>query len=226
MNQSANVRSVDALQDFKLAMITFSEDAKNALTGVEMEVRRIRDWLVREQLAYWQTQVKRRNEAVSMARTELHRRRLSQQNSDAISDTEQKENLRTAQRRLEEAEDKVVRVKKWIPVLEHAIAEYHSAAQPLGDRLSGQYLNSMAALERTIAALDAYLTYAPPSAPVLPPESAGTAPAASGLARQPTATASGESAEPATSEPEPEPETGSESETTEPETETTGAATP
>jgi hypothetical protein len=110
--------------------------------------------------------VKRRNEQLSMARTELHRRRLSQQGSDAISDTEQKENVRTAQRRLEEAEHKVALVKKWAPVLEHAITEYHSSSQPLGDRLTGSLMNSLALLDRTVASLDAYLTAAPPTMPV------------------------------------------------------------
>jgi hypothetical protein len=202
-------------------MVNFSDDARNALTGVEMEIRRIRDWLLREQMSYWQTQVKRRNEAVSMARTELHRRRLSQQNSDAISDTEQKENLRVAQRRLVEAEDKVVRIKKWVPLLEHAIAEYHSASQPLGDRLTGQFLNSMALLERTIASIDAYLTYAPPSAPVLPPETSG---AASATSEATSKTVSTSEAEPETSDADTGPEP--ESTTPEPEPEPTGVTTP
>ena len=96
MSQSANVRSVDAIKDFRVALTNFGEDARNALSAIEMEIRRTRDWLQRDQLMYWQTQLKRRNEQMSMARTELHRRRLSQANSDAISDTEQKENLKAA----------------------------------------------------------------------------------------------------------------------------------
>ena len=54
---------------------------------------RTRDWLERDQLSYWQMQVKRRHEAMMMARTELFRRKISQQGSDAVSDTEQKEAL-------------------------------------------------------------------------------------------------------------------------------------
>ena len=104
MSQSANVRSVDAIREFRIAMTTFAEEARTALGSAEMEVRRTRDWLSRDQLTFWQAQVKRRNELLSIARTELHRRRLSQQGSDAVSDSEQKENVRTAQRRLEEAE--------------------------------------------------------------------------------------------------------------------------
>ena len=168
MSQSANVRSVQAIHDFKIAMANFAEDARTALSSSEMEVRRVRNWLQRDQLTYWQGQVKRRTEEVSTARTELHRRRLSQQGSEAISDTEQKENLRAAQRRLEEAERKVAIVKRWVPVLEHAIAEYHSAVQPLGDRLSGALVNSLSLLERTIAAVESYLAVAPTTTPIAP----------------------------------------------------------
>jgi hypothetical protein len=210
MNQSANVRSVEAIERFKIAMVTFADDARNALTGVDMEIRRVRDWLVREQAMYWSTQVKKRTEQVAMARTELHRRRLSQQNSDAISDTEQKENLRLAQRRLEEAEDKVAKVKKWIPILEHAISEYNATSQPLGDRLTGQFENSLALIERTIQAIYDYASFAPPSAPVLPPTST-SGPADSAPARSPAATQGGSQVDAVAqteteAEPEPEPE--------------------
>jgi hypothetical protein len=165
MNRSANVRSLQAIRDFKVAMANFGDDGRNALSSVEMEIRRTRDWLQREQYSYWQTQVKRRTEEVSIARTELHRRRISQQGSDSVSDTEQKENLRLAQRRLDEAERKVALIKKWIPVLDNAIAEYHSAAQPLGDRLTGTFVSSIALLERMVVSIESYLTLAAPEAP-------------------------------------------------------------
>jgi hypothetical protein len=175
MSQSANVRSIQAIHDFKIDLANFAEDARNALTGVESEIRQTRNWLQRDQLSYWQAQVKRRTEDVSTARTELHRRKLSQQGSDAISDTEQKENLRAAQRRLEEAERKVALVKKWAPVLEHAISEYHSAAQPLGDRLTGALVSSMALLDRMVKSLESYLAVAPPVTPVVPDPRSGPA---------------------------------------------------
>lgn len=162
----ANVRSVDAIKDFKVSLINFSEDARNALGGVEMEIRQVRNWLERDQLAYWKAQVKRCNELVSEARTELHRRKLSQGNSDAVSDADQKEALRMAQRRLHEAEEKVERIKRWVPILEHATSEYHSQSQPLGDSLSGKLVGSLALLERMIVAVEQYLAMdAPASAP-------------------------------------------------------------
>jgi hypothetical protein len=165
MSRSANVLSVQTLKDFKVTMINFAEEARNSLSAVDMELRRMRDWLERDQLGYWQAQVKRRNEELMEARSELHRRKITQQGSDAVSDAEQKEALREAQRRLRVAEEKVALVKKLIPQLHHAIAEYHSHSQPLGDHLSGGFERSLANLERMTASLDAYLATAVPTTP-------------------------------------------------------------
>ena len=165
MAQSAKVLSIQALKDFRVALITFTEEARNALGGVDMELKRMRDWLERDQLSYWQMQVKRRHEAMMMARTELYRRRISQQGSDAISDTEQKEALKEAQRRLRIAEEKVAIVKKLIPIFHHAMAEYISHATPLADHLSGGIDKSLGSLAKMIDSLEAYLALNAPAAP-------------------------------------------------------------
>jgi hypothetical protein len=100
-----------------------------------------------------------------MARTELHRRKISQQGSDAVSDTEQKEALREAQRKLHKAEEQVAIVKKLIPIFHHAMAEYISHSTPLADHLSGGVDKSLGSLEKMIVALESYLATAPPTTP-------------------------------------------------------------
>jgi hypothetical protein len=167
MSQAANVLSVQTLKDFKLVMCNFSEEARSALSGVDMELRRMRDWLERDQLGYWQSQVKKRSEDLMQARADLHKRKISQQGSDAVSDAEQKEALREATRRLRIAEEKVQVVRKLIPFLHHAIDEYHSHSQPLGDHLSGGFERSLLGLERMIGALESYLALRAPAAPSL-----------------------------------------------------------
>ena len=99
------------------------------------------------------------------ARADLHRRQLSQQGSEAVSDAYQKEALREAQRRLRVAEEKVAVVRKLIPFLHHAIDEYHSHSQPLGDHLSGGFEKSVFNLEKMIGSLESYLALKAPSAP-------------------------------------------------------------
>jgi len=167
MSKSANVLSLDTLKDFKLAMITFAEDARNSLSGVDMELRRMRDWLERDQLGYWQSQIKKRQEDLMQARADLHKRKISQQGSDAVSDAEQKEALREATRRLRVAEEKLAQIKRLIPFLHHAIDEYHSHSQPLGDHLSGGFEKSVFTLQKMIDSLHAYLALSAPTAPSL-----------------------------------------------------------
>jgi hypothetical protein len=167
MSKSANVLSVQTLKDFKLVMCNFAEEARNSLSGVDMELRRMRDWLERDQLGYWQSQIKKRSEDLMQARADLHKRKISQQGSDAVSDAEQKEALREAMRRLRVAEEKLALIKRLIPFLHHAIDEYHSHSQPLGDHLSGGFEKSLFSLEKMITSLDAYLALKAPTAPRL-----------------------------------------------------------
>ena len=167
MAQAAKVLSIQALKDFRVALINFAEEARNALGGVDMELKRMRNWLERDQLSYWQMQVKRRHEAMMTARTELHRRQIAQQGSDAISDTEQKEALREAQRRLRNAEEKVEIVKRLIPFFHHAMAEYVSHATPLADHLSGGIERSLSSLAKMVQSLEDYLALQAPAAPTL-----------------------------------------------------------
>jgi hypothetical protein len=178
MAESAKVLSVQALRDFRVALVNFVEEARNALSGVDMELRRMREWLERDQLSYWQAQVKRRHEAMMMARTELHRRQIAQQGSDAISDTEQREALREAQRRLRAAEEKVETVKRLIPVFHHVLSEYRSHSTPLADHLAGGVERSLGSLEKMVQSLEAYLALQAPSAPAAEAEPAesGAAP--------------------------------------------------
>ncbi len=158
MSESAKVKSVDALREFREALGTFIEDARNALTSVEMENRRVTEWVNHTQKFYWLNEVKRRREKMNEIRGELHRRKLS-----GAGDTEAKEAVRIANARLREAEEKVEIVKKAAPVLQHAIDEYLGQARPLGDMLTGELENCLALLERMATALDDYLNTSLPA---------------------------------------------------------------
>ena len=158
MSESAKVKSVDALREFREALGTFIEDARNALTSVEMENRRVTEWVNQTQKFYWINEVKRRREKMNEIRGELHRRKLT-----GAGDTEAKEAVRIANARLRVAEEKVEIVKKAAPVLQHAIDEYLGLARPLGDMLTGELENCLGLLERMADALDDYLNTSLPA---------------------------------------------------------------
>jgi hypothetical protein len=162
MSSQASVHSIDALKDFRVALALYSEDTLAALGAVEAEVRRTVRWLEQERPVYWQEQIKRRREQVSMAKAELFRRQLQKRPDYTPPMSEQKENLRRAEASLQDAEKRLTMVRKWQPVLQHAVLEYHASIQRLKD-LAAELPTAVNLLSRLIDALEAYLRVQPPS---------------------------------------------------------------
>ena len=168
MSKSANVLSVQTLKDFKLAMMHFRRGRAQSLSGVDMELRRMRDWLERDQLGYWQIA-----DQEAPGRPDAGPRRPAQ--AQDLAARKRRRLRRRAKRgvaRGDEADCGSPRkswrtIKRLIPYLHHAIDEYHSHSQPLGDHLSGGFEKSLFTLEKMIGSLEAYLALAAPTAPRL-----------------------------------------------------------
>ena len=175
MSQSARVRSIDALKALHAALTRFGPEAREALGAAEIEIRRVFDYLD-QQLQHWQRQVEKRRENVNRARSDLaHARALRQ--GERSGYVEQEIALRKAQTLLQEAEDKVVAVKRWLLHLPQAVGEYEGPARRLAGMLDADLKQGLAILEHKIGILEAYTALAVPDAP--------SAPAASAPAPQP-----------------------------------------
>ncbi len=170
MSDQADVRSIDALKEFRVALALFSEDAMAALGGVSMEARRTVQWVHHDRRAYWTEQIKRRRELVAMAKAEVFRRKLAKTADNTPAMSEQKEILRKAEASLKDAEYRITLVKKWETTLQQAVLEYHGTTRRISSLASGDVPRAMALLGRMIEALEAYLnvssTTGPAPAPV------------------------------------------------------------
>jgi hypothetical protein len=170
MSSQADVRSIDSLKEFRVALALFSEDAMAALGAVDTEVRRTVQWLKHDRREYWQNQIKRRREQVSSARAEVFRRKLAKTDDYSPAMSEQKELLRNAEAGLQDAETRLGLVKKWEPALQQAALEYRAATRRIKTIASGDIPRAKALLDRLIDALEAYLRVAVPTgSPAGPP---------------------------------------------------------
>jgi hypothetical protein len=177
MSSQAAVHSIDALKELRTALALYGEDTLEALGSVEGEVRRTVRWLTEERPVYWVEQIKRRREQVAMAKAEVFRRSLQKRPDYTPPMTEQLENLRKAESNLQDAEKRLVLVRKWQPQLKQAVLEYHASVQRLKDIAAGDMPRAANLMEKLIDALEAYLRVAPPSDLGPDPGSAGgTAP--------------------------------------------------
>ena len=163
MSSQASVRSIDALKDLRVALALYGDDTLGAIGAVEAEVRRTLRWLQEERPAYWQDQIKRRREQVSMARAEVFKKNLQKRPDYNPPMSEQKENLRKAEASLMDAEKRLAAVKKWQPLFKQAVLEYHASVQRIKDISGGDVPRAVNVLSRMIDALEAYVRVAPPS---------------------------------------------------------------
>lgn len=169
MTQSASVRSIDAIRDWKEALCVFKADAAEALCANDMEIRRFYDWLD-EQTRYWQNEVRRREDLVVQARNDLVRKKMMVTPAGREPDTtEEQKALRKAQMLLQHAEAKVQQARKLAPVIHRAVEEYQAPARRLGGILDGELPRGLALLDAKLAALNAYLATLAPRTETGPP---------------------------------------------------------
>ena len=127
----------------------------------------MRDWLERDQLGYWQSQIKKRQEDLMQARADLHRARSRSREATPSPTPSRRRRCGKPRSGCRVAEEKVAVIKRLIPFFHHAIDEYHSHSQPLGDHLAGGFEKSLFTLEKMIGSLEAYLALQAPTAPRL-----------------------------------------------------------
>jgi hypothetical protein len=171
LSSQADVRSIEALKEFRVALALYAEEALGALGAVKMEARRTVQWVQHDRKTYWTEQIKRRREAVASARSEVARRRLAKTPEHTPAMSEQKELLRNAEASLREAEAKVILVRKWEPMLQQAVLEFQASIRRISDLAGADVPRAMHLLGRLVDALEAYSRIAPPSISLLGPGS-------------------------------------------------------
>jgi len=158
MNPSANVRSLDVLRELRTAIVKFREETSHALTSIDVEIRHTLDWLSHDQLKFWQSELRRREDKVGECKMALARCQLSKNASgETPSCDDEKKQVARAKARVEEAEGKIELVKKWTMVVQQEIIEYRGPAQQLDGILTSKLPVGLQDLDSRIASLEAYL---------------------------------------------------------------------
>ena len=162
MDSQAGVGSVDAFRDFRAAFVKLGDASRNALIAVDIEIRRMLDWLEKDQAAYWKNEIRRREEKLNEAKAALHRKRITATFGNAVSDSEEILMVRRAQAKLEHAENKLKEVKQWYLTVEQAVNEYRGPAQLFGSALDAGVPRGLSALDRMAEIIESYLAVGTP----------------------------------------------------------------
>ena len=163
MSSQAEVHSIDALKDFRTALALYSEETLAALGAVEAEVRRTGALASAGPPRLLAGTDQRRREQVAAAKAEVFRRKLQKTPEHHPSLSEPMEILRRAEASLQDAEKRLALVRKWQPLFQQALLEYHGSIQRIKDLAASDVPRAVNVLTRMIDALEAYLRVAAPS---------------------------------------------------------------
>lgn len=164
MRDAAKVTSIEAVQDFRAALLEFGADTREALSANDMEIQRAAAWLD-EQLRYWKKEIHVRDEKLQTAKRNLQRKKMTKVLGRHPDYSEEEDAFELAKRRYQEAEQKLANCKRWLTELPRAVEEYQGKARNLGGMLEADLPRVAAGLERKLDALDDYVRMMPPPTP-------------------------------------------------------------
>ena len=157
MERSAQVTSVDAVRDFRAALVQFGDEAQGAVVMLMLEARKAVQWLQQDRARYWPDQTRKAQDLVVRARNDLERCQLHYGSEDAPSCFDQKKRLDRAKRRLRLCEEKTQAVKRWLNILRPELDDFDRELAKMTNWLETDLPRATASLERMLRALDKYV---------------------------------------------------------------------
>jgi len=158
MATHAKVTSLDALENFRAALIVFMTKARRSLDEVGDEIRRTRQWIENDRRMYWEGEIRKRRRILEQAEQELFSARLSK----FLEASTRQLAVRKAREAVAEAESKLRAVKLWNQ-------KYDASTDPLAKGLEGlrhfierQMPGAVSFLVQSQKILEAYTTPAAP----------------------------------------------------------------
>ena len=157
---SANVRSLESIRDFRVALIVFNNAIGDALLDMQEQAFSALDWVENERPRYWGQQLLTAYDKVSEMRIALEVARLRKTAFDhQPSLAEEKEALGSAKKRLAYCQQKVELVKRTSIDLRHETDEFLGRLSQLNRLVETDIPKMIGLMERMLAALESYTEF-------------------------------------------------------------------
>lgn len=155
--RSANLTSTDAIAAMRASLVIFEEGIHEALTMLELEVRRPVDWIENDRGHYWPREVNKASDRLSEARISLERCELTISEDTRKSCIDEKKAFERAKRRLRTSEAKVIAVRKWKVQIAKEVEEFKVSLSKVKRYLETDFLVTKGALEKIASSIERYL---------------------------------------------------------------------
>ncbi len=153
----ANVKSIEAIRNFRVTLIKFAEKVTDAVESMKDQVFHAVSWVELDQPRHWHQQELTAYDRVSEARIQLEVSKMRKETADfRPSLIEEKQALQAAKRRLEYCRQKVQLVKAAAFKVRHEADEFQGRLSQVDRLLETDLPNMIAMLERMVSSLEAY----------------------------------------------------------------------
>ncbi len=153
----AHVDSVDALKHFRSALWKFVESANQALGEADSDLQRTLNWLEHDARTYWQGQIKKRTQALSLAKESLRAKTsVTRRDGTKPSAVEEQKAVSLAQGRLQNALEKLEKVKRYTKVFQHEALVYRGTIQRFVNLVQVDIPDAVAHLDALVDSLGQY----------------------------------------------------------------------
>jgi predicted RNase H-like nuclease (RuvC/YqgF family) len=152
----ANVHSLEAILAVQTALAAFRDDLEQAIATIDMEMRKVLDWLEHDRPRFWRNQLREAQDGVVQARQALHRCLMYPINDERPSCYEERAELKKAEARLAYCDEKSERLRHWIREVRHEMSEYQGRISQLKDVVDIDTPQALTTLERLVTRLEEY----------------------------------------------------------------------
>ncbi len=156
MSESAQVRSVEAIERFRLALAEFEKRVQGALDTLSAELNRATTWLEHDCPHYWKNQEKAAADAVHQAKRDVERCLIFTVADEQPACREERAALQVAKDRLDYCHEKKQLVRHWRGVLHHELFEYHGRIGHLRRILETDLPAARAKLQLIVRRIEGY----------------------------------------------------------------------
>ena len=154
---TANVRSIEAVRDFRVALLIFQQNVTDALMTMQEQVYSALEWMENDRPRHWHQQELKAFDQISEARIALEGARMRKSMDDyRPSLIEEKQALRDAKDRLAFCQEKMRIDRAMCIKIRHEADEFRGRMSQLERLLDNDLPKMIALLERMLTALESY----------------------------------------------------------------------
>lgn len=155
MSTRARIHDSKALLDTKVALVQFVEQVTAAVAGMDADVARLSMWLHQDRPMHWKHEIRRREDLVLNAKTDIQRKIISQA-PEPVSLVLERKAVARAQERVEQARQRFESVKRWSPKWEREAQLYKGGVSQLHEAINRDIPAALNRLEKMLIALENY----------------------------------------------------------------------